>query len=147
MKKKSILILTISVVVAVILLVATALGAWYFTPRVFLRGVDPAEIDRIEVFNGNTGRHFYIVRNSDISAVVENIQGISMARGKVSSNYNGFAFSLSFLDANGKVIDSFIVNGLNTICDDPFFYHTSEGVLCYEHLAALEEEYFKIYID
>ena len=92
--------------------------------------------------NGHTGREFYIDRDSDISAVVKNIQGFPMKRGKLSSNYDGFAFSLTFLDADEAPIDSFVINGLNTIRDDPFFYHTSEGVLCFEYLAELEKQYF-----
>ena len=129
-------------VLVIILLLLTALGSWYFTPKTFLPGIEPTEVYRIRVFNGNTGREFYIDRDSDIWAVVENIQEFPMNRGKLSSNYDGFAFSLTFLDADESPIDSFVVNGLNTIRDDPFFYHTSEGVLCFEHLAELEKQYF-----
>ena len=74
----------------------------------------------------------------EIKYIVENIQGIEMKRDNISSNYDGFSFSLSFKDTDGKTIDSFIVNSADTIRDDPFFYRC-EGGLCFEYLKSLEE--------
>lgn len=142
MRKRYISGIVLIIVLAVAIVALSVLGAWYFTPKVFLRGVEPDEVDRIEVFDGGTGKRFFVDRDSDICAIVESIQGIEMKRGKISSNYDGFAFSLKFLDKEGNVIDSFIINSLSTIRDDPFFYHTGEGVLPYEHLAEQEKQYF-----
>ena len=143
MRKRCIVGIVIAVFLAVLIVSLSIFTAWYFTPKNFLKGVLPEEVDRIEVFNGSTGRRFFVDRDSDISAIVENIQRIEMKRGKISSNYDGFAFSLKFLDKEGKTIESFIINSLNLIRDDPFFYKTSEGVLCYEYLSELENQYFE----
>ena len=142
MNKKQAITIVFIVLLALVIVTITVLGAWYFTPKKFLENVSAEEVDRIEVFNGSTGRRFFVDRDSDISAIVKNIQRIEMKRGKISSNYDGFAFSLKFLDKEGKTIESFIINSLNLIRDDPFFYKTSEGVLCYEYLSELENQYF-----
>ena len=142
MRKRYLSGIVLTVFLAVLLIVLSIFGAWYFTPKNFLRGVETNEVDRIEVFDGGTGKHFFIDRESDIRAIVESIQKIEMKRGKLSSNYDGFAYSLKFLDKEGNVIDSFIINSLNVIRDDPFFYLTKEGVLPYEHLSELERQYF-----
>ncbi len=142
MRKRYLSGIVLIIVLAVAVVSLSVLGAWYFTPKVFLRGVEPDEVDRIEVFDGGTGKRFFIDRDSDILAIVENIKSIEMKRGKISSNYDGFAFSLKFLDKEGNVIESFIINSVNVIRDDPFFYLVSEGVLPYEHLSELERQYF-----
>ncbi len=142
MSKRYVSGVVLIVFLAAVVVALAVIGAWYFTPRTFLRGIESNEVDRIEVFNGSTGRRFFVDRDSDIRSIVENVQSMEMKRGKLSSNYDGFTFSLKFLDKEGKVIDAFIINSLNTIRDDPFFYHTSEGVLSYEHLAELERQYF-----
>jgi len=142
MSKRYVSGIILVIILALLVVALSLLGAWYFTPKVFLKGVEADEVDRIEVFDGGTGKRFFVDRDSDILAIVESIKSIEMKRGKISSNYDGFAFSLKFLDKDGKVIDSFIINSLNTIRDDPFFYHTGEGVLPYEHLAEQEKQYF-----
>ena len=142
MRKRYVFGIVLTVLLAVLLIILSVIGSWYFTPKRFLKGVEADEVDRIEIFDGGTGRRFFVDRDSDICAIVESIQGIEMKRGKISSNYDGFAFSMKFLDKEGGVIDSFIINSLNVIRDDPFFYLTSEGVLPYEHLAELEKQYF-----
>lgn len=142
MRKRYLFGVILITALSILVMAMAVLGSWYFTPKTFLRGVEPEEVDRIEVFNGSTGHHFFVDRDSDIGAIVENIKSIEMKRSKISSNYDGFAFSLKFLDKEGNVIDSFIINSLNVIRDDPFFYLVKEGVLPYEHLSELERQYF-----
>lgn len=63
-----------------------------------------------------------------------------MKRDSISVGYSGYSFRVQFMDQNGKVIDSFIINSSNTIRDDPFFYRC-DGGLCYDYIKELEDIY------
>ena len=136
MKKKYILCGAI----ALFVIAAIAICIWYFSPKTFLKNTNANDVTSISVFNGSTGKSFVIENTDEIRYIVENVQSIEMKRDNISSNYNGFSFSLTFKDANGKTIDSFIVNSDDTIRDDPFFYRC-DGGLCYDFLKSLEEYY------
>ena len=136
MKKNRLLVF-----VCVVLVVAfVCLCTWYSAPRRFLRGVDAEAVSKILVFDGGTGQNFEITEREEISAIVENIQNVSMKRGKRSDGYDGFRYSLKFVDSSGQAIDSFVVNSEDTIRDDPFFWHC-DGELCYEYLGEIEGKY------
>ncbi len=137
MKKKYILYGMIFVLIIGII----AACSWYFTPKSFLEGVDGNEIASISVFNGSTGQQMTLEDTADIAVIVNNIQSTKMKRGKISSNYAGYAFSLTFKDKDANVIDSFIINSKNVIRDDPFFYECENGELCFTFLQELENKY------
>lgn len=134
MKKRLILY----VISAFLLILAITACIWYFSPKTFLKNVDASDVSKISVFNGSSGKSFTIENADEIKYIVENIQGIKMKRGKISSNYDGFCFSLAFKDENGEMIDSFIINSADTIRDDPYFY-TCDGKLCFDYLKSLEK--------
>lgn len=136
MKKKYILYGIAAVVVIAVIIVCI----WYFSPKTFLKNVDVSDVSAISVFNGSTGKSFTIKNTDEIKYIVENIQSIEIKRDNISSNYDGFSFSLTFKDADGKTLDSFIVNSDDTIRDNPFFYRC-DGGLCFEYLKSLEEYY------
>ncbi len=138
MKKKRIII----PIIVPVLVLAFILGTWYFTPKKFLSGVASTDVDSISVFNGSTGNSFNVTSREQIMYIVENIHGVEMKKEKFSSGYDGFVFSLTFKDASGKTIESFIINSKYIIRDDPFFYRSSR-TLCFEYLKALEEELFR----
>lgn len=139
MKKKVI----VTVAVGILLAICIGVGAWYLSPVIFLDGVAPDGVVRIDVFNGGTGKCFTVEGADEIKYIVENIQGGKMRRGKVSTSYDGFSFSLSFYGADGELIDSFILNSETVVRDDPFFYERESGELCYGYLTTLEEKYAK----
>lgn len=43
------------------------------TPKTFGKGVDPENVDHINVFDGNTGEGFTVDNAEDIKYIVENI--------------------------------------------------------------------------
>ncbi len=138
MKKKRIII---PIIVPVLILVFI-LGTWYFTPKKFLNGVASTDVSSIEIFNGSTGNRFTVTDRNQIMNIVENIHGVDMKKEKISSGYDGFVYSLTFKDAGGKTIESFMINSKYIIRDDPFFYRSSR-TLCFEYLKELEEELFR----
>ena len=135
MKKK----LLIMAIIIAILLLGTA--GYFFMPKIFGKNVNPAEVDHINVFDGNTGTSFTITDSEDIEYVVTNIQSISMKRDGISLGRTGHSFKISYININGKeVIPAFILNSNNTIRKDPFFYRC-DGGLCFDYLKACEEKY------
>ena len=134
--KKKIIIIAIAILtfLALVLLIA------YFSPKTFLKNQEPSSIKSISVFDGNTGEGFVISNPNEIKYIVENISRIKTKRDKISVGYSGFGFRLSFYDEKGKEIDSFIINGENTIRSDPFFYRCNSP-LCFEYLKELEANY------
>lgn len=137
MKRKQKIALTICAIAVAIIAI---LAAWYFSPRTFLKGVEPSDVASINVFDGSTGESFTIEDAEEIKYIVENIQGIEMKRANLSVNYSGFSFRMNFQGSSGEVIDSFVVNSVDTICDHPFFYRC-DGGLCFDYLTELEEKY------
>ena len=137
MRKKIVLCSVIGVFVLIVL----AFGIWYNTPKTFLDGIPADAVGSIEVFDGSTGKHFVIENADEIKTVVENLQANATARGKMSVQYDGFGFSLKFLDTDGSLIDSFALNSRETVRDDPFFYHAKSEGLCYDYLGQLEQTY------
>jgi hypothetical protein len=133
----------ISLLILVVVVVAIAISAaWYFSPKTFLKGIEPSNVSSIAVFDGNTGNSFVIEDKSEIQYIVENIQSFAMTREKVSVGYSGYSFRMNFYDNSGKEIDSFIINSADTIRDDPFFY-CGNGDLCFDYLKELEDTYVK----
>ena len=126
-------------ITSILMLVFVITCLWYSSPKVFLKGINSADVVSISVFNGSTGKQMTLESREEIDAIVNNIQTLKMKRSKISSNYDGFAFSLTFKDKNGNVIDSFIINSKSSIRDDPFFYECESGELCFSYLQELEK--------
>ena len=108
--------------------------------KIFLKDVEPEELQRIIVFDGNTGQEFVITDEDELTVIVENIQSISVKREKLSLGYSGYRFHMTFVDTTGETITEFILNSEGLIRKDPFFY-TSEGGFCYDYIDELERKY------
>lgn len=133
----------ISLMIIVIVIAAIAVSVvWYFSPKTFLSGIAPSDVESIAVFDGNTGNGFVIDDLAEVEYIVRNIQDIEMERDNISVGYSGYRFRISFNSSNGIEIDSFVINSADTIRDDPFFYRCS-GDLCFDYLMELEDKYVK----
>ena len=107
-----------------------------------LTGVDPAQVEVISAFDGNTGVGFEIRDEEDIAFVVEQLQSLNFQKDGISVNYSGFRYRLAFLDAEGNTLDQLIVNAPERVRKDPFFYTPVDGdlqALC-DFLQAMEED-------
>jgi len=135
MKKK--IALSITVIVVLIL----AAEGYYSLPKTFGKDVTPSDVDRISVFDGNTGVGFTITNPEDIKYIVENIQGHSMKKEGISLGRMGYGFKIRYIDGrDNDVIPAFILNSDDTIRKDPFFYVCEEG-LCFDYIKDCEEAY------
>ena len=110
------------------------LVAYYYAPVTFLKGVDPADIAAITIFDGNTGSESEITKQKDIAYIVENIQSVPVRRTGISILEMGYRFRMTFTDEKGGVVEELTVNSEDTIRKDPFFLTTEEGGLCFDYI-------------
>jgi beta-lactamase regulating signal transducer with metallopeptidase domain len=107
--------------------------------KYFLKNVEPEEVIRISVFDGNNGWGFNITDEDEIAFIVNNIKSIPADRSELSLGYSGYSFRMTFADSKGSTITEFILND-GSIRKDPFFYILDCGD-CFDYLKELEEKY------
>lgn len=132
MKKK----VVISVIAMLILISLAAI--FYFAPKTFGKNVNPSDVNRIEIFDGNTGVSFTIDNPEEIKYIVENIQSNQMKKDGISFGRMGYGLKITCVNDNDKVIISeIILNSDDTIRKDPFFYKC-DGGLCFDYIKGIE---------
>ena len=138
MKKKWLLIGAGVLLLALLL----ALCIWWLTPTVFLKDVTPTDVARIEVFNGTTGERFVLENGADIEYIVRKIGDVRMQK-KEWEQVDGFVYSLSFVAADGSILERFILNSSDSIRNGDIEYEivleTEEDPLCFLYIKNLEE--------
>lgn len=110
------------------------LVAYYYAPVTFLKGVDPADIAAITIFDGNTGSESEITKQKDITYIVENIQSVPVRRTGISILEMGYRFRMTFTDEKGELVETLTINSTDTIRKDPFFLTFEEGGLCFDYI-------------
>ena len=110
------------------------LVAYYYAPVTFLKGVDPADIDCITIFDGNTGSISEVTKDKDVAYIVENLQSVPVRRTGISILEPGYRFRMTFTDEKGTILEELTVNSADTIRQDPFFFTTEEGGLCFDYI-------------
>ena len=127
---------------AFVILLAGLAGFW-FVPKHFGNSVDPAVVDHINVFDGDTAVGFTIDAPDEIKQIVENIQNTPMKKKGISMRRTGYGFSISYVDENeNEIVPIFFLNSEDSIQKTPFLY-TCEGELCFDYLKFLEEQYLE----
>lgn len=137
MKKKSAVIVTVSVIVMLVFL-----SVWLKASTIFLHSVNARGVSVIRVRDGNNGEVFEITDKESIRYIVESIQGQRFKKDRVSLGYTGTWFHLSFCNEREDVISQFFINSADTVRKEPFFYKTEEGALqnIIDYLERIEEE-------
>ena len=110
------------------------LVAYYYAPVTFLKSVDPADIDCITIFDGNTGSISEVTKDKDVAHIVENLQSVPVRRTGISILEPGYRFRMTFTDEKGTILEELVVNSADTIRQDPFFFTTEEGGLCFDYI-------------
>ena len=115
---------------ALLLALAVAAGAvlLYCLPKTFLRGVTPAEVCRISVFDGSTGVGFSVEEPEAIRHIVETVQSVKLKREGLSLGYMGYGLRMSFVGEGDRELAVFDLNGEDTVRKDPFFYRCEGGL-------------------
>lgn len=134
MKKRTVCI----ILVVILLSFCIGFEIYYRAPVNFLENVSSKDVGCIAVFNGSSGARFTVSDEETMLQIIENLQGVTAKRNGISPNHDGYAYQLTFMDEQGKTIDTLIVNSANTVRKDPFFYEITDGTLCYGLLQTLE---------
>lgn len=128
------------IILAAAIVLAAIAGIFIFctSPKRFKENLQ--EINKIYIFNGNTGKDFTVSDSEQIEYIADNIKNSNLKRDGISLGYVGYGFKLKFLDSQGNVLTEIIVNSEDTIRKDPFFYTNSNEELCFDYLLKLEQQ-------
>ena len=110
------------------------LVAYFYAPVTFLKGVESTQIDTVYIFDGNTGEELALTNQKDIAYILENIQSVPVRRTGISILEMGYRFRMTFTDEKGGVVEELTINSADTIRQDPFFFTTEEGGLCFDYI-------------
>lgn len=134
MKNKWLII--ISMVIALLL----AAGVYFWgRPVSLVAGVQPGNVEAIEVFDGNTGRVATITKEEDVEYIIDNLSSVTMKRTGVSLFRSGYHYRVT-IDLKIGVSKQFIVNGKVNVRKDPFFYGVYEGEIDCDYMEGILEE-------
>ncbi|GMK41303.1 hypothetical protein PCCS19_43590 [Paenibacillus sp. CCS19] len=98
-------------------------------------------MSKIIVFNGSTGKQIEITEPDHIQHIVDNLNGITFHKGKMSLGYMGYSFRTTVYDNKGKVIKRFIINTPDTIRYQGFFYKAPGNQIDYDYIEKLFDHY------
>lgn len=125
----------IGVLYAIVVIIIGSL-IWWNVPC-SLTNIEPSEVSKIEVFNGNTGKLITIIDIPDIEHIIKSLNTVSIKKEKISLGYMGYSFLTKIYNINGTVYKEFIINSNNTIRKDPFFYRDSSENIDFEYIEKL----------
>ena len=128
---------TVILTVAAILLVGITF--WYNAP-IDLINLNHNDVMEIVVFNGNSGNTTHITDKEQVQHIVENLNDIEIKRAKPSVGYMGYRFKMTIYLSNGNEADdwnNFIINSVDTIRKDPFFYSVTKGKIDYSYIESI----------
>jgi len=68
----------------ILIIIAGGLLCWH-TP-VNITDIEPEEVSKIKIFDGNTGETTIIIESADIKHIIENLNNVSLKKDKISPN-------------------------------------------------------------
>jgi hypothetical protein len=102
-----------------------------------LVNIDPSEISKIMVFDGNTGYQVEITDSNEINHIIDNLNEITFKKGKPSFMYSGYSFHTTILDRNGEIIRELTINSPDTVRYNGFFYTSTDHNIDYDYIEKL----------
>jgi len=132
MKLKSILI--------IVPLLIVLLYSFTFVPHKIF-DIDPDEVSRIHIVDGNSGYRIDITSEQEINRIMTNLNEVTFKKGKLSAGYTGYRFDTTIYDTKGEPITKLIINSSDTIRYKGFFYTSTKTQLEYEYIDELVEKY------
>lgn len=91
----------------------------------------------IDIFDGQTGKSITITNRNDIEHIIENLNSITFRKDKWALGYMGYSLRTTIYKENGGEYRKFIINSIDTIRDDPFFYKDSTKSIDYDFIRNL----------
>ncbi|MFJ5714281.1 hypothetical protein [Neobacillus sp. NPDC093127] len=122
-------------ILAIPLLLVLAFGCTYIPHKIV--SIDPSNVSKITVFDGNTGKDLEITNVTDINRIIGNLNEVTFQKGKPSFMYMGYSFRTTIFDNKGKSIEELIINSNDTIRYKGFFYTSIENSIDYDYIGQL----------
>ena len=99
-----------------------------------LFNINPSDVAKIVVFNGNNGKETVIRDKEAIHTIVLNLNSVTFQKGKPSIGYMGYHYRITIFDKMDSEQKKFIMNSSDTIRYNGFFYRTENESLIYDYL-------------
>ena len=112
---------------------------WWNLPY-SIANINPSEVSKIDIFDGNTGKSITIIDTIDIEHIIENLNKVSFKKDKISLGYTGYAYRTTIYKMDGNVYKEFIINSKDTIRKDPFFYKDTSESIDYKYIQDLIQD-------
>lgn len=120
--------------IAFIIIAAVVLCmVWWKTP-IKIINIQSSEVSKIHVFNGGTGKSASITDLKDIKHVIDNLNDASLKKSGLSVGRKGYSLRITIFKANGKEYKTFIINSVDNIRKDPFFYQDPSSSIDYDYV-------------
>ncbi|MEO4055581.1 hypothetical protein [Solibacillus sp. CAU 1738] len=100
--------------------------------------VQAKDVSKIEILDGNTGKHLEITDDATIARIINNLNRIVFQKEKSAHGYDGSRFDTKIYIHN-KLKESLIINSEDTIQYKGFFYKSTNVQIEYEYLEELLE--------
>jgi hypothetical protein len=120
----------------IVIVIGVMTWIWWVVPTKIV-SINAMEVQKIEIFNGNSGEVIVISDRSEIEHIINNLNSISFKRDKISIGYMGISFKTTIYKSNGRVYKKFIINSNDTIRKDPFFYKDSSKSIDFKYFEKL----------
>lgn len=132
-KKRAILL-----VLVIILMFIVIISINFFVPKKIMK-VDE-QIDKITIFNGNTGKLTTIIDQKEINSIVKEFNDVAFLKKGFALGRIGYSLNIIYYDKSGKNTKKIIVNSEDTIRYRGFFYEPQNSNINFEYLNKLSSE-------
>lgn len=123
------------IIIAITLVLLLIFTLTYIPHKVV--SINPTNVSKITVFDGNTGNDIEINEETDINHIINNLNEVTFQKGKPSFGYLGFSFRTTIFDNKGKKIKELTINSNDTIRYKGFFYSSVDNSIDYDYIEQL----------
>ncbi|MCD8500406.1 MAG: hypothetical protein LRY71_00355 [Bacillaceae bacterium] len=124
-------------ILAVPVLLFIAFGITFLPHRIV--NMDPADVAKITVFNGGTGKETVITNREDIDYIINNLNDVTFRKGNLSLMSMGFSFRTTIYDQKGRPMQKLTIESQDTIDYKWFFYQAVDQKIDYKYIENLVE--------
>ncbi|WKA54629.1 hypothetical protein [Planococcus shixiaomingii] len=121
MQKKRILVGMLTAVIIIVLLYTAT-----YIPKKMIT-IEPAEVSKIEVFDGNSGTLINLTEKDQIKHIISNLNETTFKKKGLSIGYMGYNYRLTIYDADEEEYKELIINSSDTIRYNGFFYESENN--------------------
>ena len=109
---------------------------WWNAPCSIIN-IKPKEVSKIEIFDGHTGKAYFISEANNIEHIIKNLNAVSLKKEKISLGYMGYSLRITIFKLNGNDYKKFIIDSSVLIRKYPFFYRDSSESIDYSYIREL----------